>query len=426
MQQSKDPFFKTSRARLQRLPKLQKSLLLGSGLILGAALLWSNNPEINHQRINVPLKLDHILRHEKTSQQFVHASADYDYTVKSGDTLSELFQRAGIDQQTMYRVLESDLNVLALDTLMPGNQVRFYVNKQGQLTQLTLYFSAARQVIFTRESDGSYQFKEINKKGFWQGRTVRGSIHGSFYVSASRMGLSPRQIQQIEDLLKEKLNFSRDLRAGDKFSVLLSDQYIDGDATGQSKVIGVHIENKGKEINAFQYSDGQFYDEHGHSLARAFQRLPLEHMYRISSSFNRHRLHPITGRIAPHNGTDFATPIGTKVIAPGDGVVSLVINHRYAGKYIVIDYGDKYRTRFLHLSKALVRKGQRVTRGQVIALTGNTGRTTGPHLHYEFIINGRPVNPMKAQIPMAEGLNKKQMQHFRMMVRKRKLQMGLV
>ena len=426
MQKRKKSWLSVSGRRIQRLPKFHKHLLLASGLIVGAAILWSSLQETPPQRVSVPLNIDALLSHELPIANVFETAPNFDFIVKKGDTLSGLFQQAGVDQQTMYRVLEADLNILALDTLMPGNQVKFYLNEQGELAELELYFNAARQVIFTRESDGSYQFKEVTHPGFWQNRSISGQIKGSFYLSAKRMGLSAQQIRRVEELLKEKINFSRDLRAGDHFSVLIKEQYIDGDPTGETEVVGVTLNTRGDKITAFQFSDGQFYDERGHSLVRAFQRLPLSHGYRISSSFNRHRLHPITGRVSPHNGTDFATPIGTKVLAPGDGVVSLVINHRYAGKYIVIDYGSKYRTRFLHLSKALVKKGQQVTRGQVIALTGNTGRTTGPHLHYEFMINGRPVNAMTAKIPMAKGLNAKERKQFHALVNKRKLQMGLV
>ncbi len=154
--------------------------------------------------------------------------------------------------------------------------------------------------------------------------------------------------------------------------------------------------------------DGQYYDLNGESLARAFSRYPTKSRYRLSSHFNPYRKHPVTGRVRPHNGTDFATPIGTPILATGDGVVTRVTNHPYAGLYIVIEHGDKYKTRFLHLSKALVRKGQTVSRGQKIALSGNSGRSTGPHLHYELHVNGRPVNAMTAPIPVAEGVGDKQ------------------
>ena len=134
--------------------------------------------------------------------------------------------------------------------------------------------------------------------------------------------------------------------------------------------------------------------------------------WRISSPFDPNRRHPVTGRIAPHNGTDFAAPIGTPVEATGDGVVTMIRHHPYAGNYVVIKHDSTYTTRYLHLSKILVHKGQKVSRGERIALSGMTGRVTGPHLHYELIVRGHPVNAMTAKIPMATSVPKQEMSVF--------------
>ncbi|ACJ29884.1 Peptidase M23B [Shewanella piezotolerans WP3] len=428
MQSGKISFFKMSLFRFAALPSLHRKILIGSVLLFGAAFMLPQNQQLLSQRIPVELDIDALIS-QSTPTPVINTLLDkprFEKVIVKGDTLSGLFEQGGVDQQTMYRVLEADLNVLALDTLQPGNEIQFWLDEADKLEKLTLYFSAARQVTYSRFDDGSFNVNEVNIEGIWRNRSVAGEINGSFYLSAQKMGLNAAQIQRVESLLKEKLNFARDLRAGDKFSVLINDQYIDGVATGSSDILGVTIDRGRSSINAYQFTDGNFYDEQGRSLARAFQRIPLQRNYRISSRFNPHRHHPVTGRTSPHNGTDFATPIGTKVIAPGDGIVSLVTDHRFAGKYVVIEHGNKYRTRYLHLSKSLVHKGQRVSRGQVIALSGNTGRITGPHLHYEFHINGRAVDPMKAKIPMANQLSKKQMGAFEQLVRVRKMMMGQV
>lgn len=430
MQTGKPTFNYFSQTRLQNLSPTHKNILLVGGLLIGAAMLM---PNANHvvptaQRIPVTLDLDNILPPVSAPLEqdpIIDNSPDFERIIASGDTLSSLFSKAGVDQQTMYKVLEADLNVLALDTLLPGNRMQFWLDNEGQLQKLELYFNAARQVVFTRYEDGSFNVEEVNVEGVWQNRIVTGDIKGSFYVSAQKMGLAAADIQRIEDLLKEKLNFARDLHAGDKFSVLVNDQYVEGEATGSSQILGVSIKTGRSEISAFQHTDGSYYDAKGRSLVRAFQRIPLAKQPRMSSRFNSHRKHPITGRISPHNGADFSVPIGTKVIAPGDGVVSLVTDHQFAGKYIVIEHGGKYRTRYLHLSKALVRKGQRVTRGQVIALSGNTGRSTGPHLHYEFHVNGKPVDPMKADIPMSSQLANQELNSFANTVKSRQALMNL-
>ena len=418
---------KVLQVSLQNLPSFHKKTLLLGSFLIGAALLWPSTQEQLPKRIPIALDIETLLPHvESTVPVMVQEkSPHFDHTIVNGDTLSNLFVKAGVDQKTMYQVLEADLNVLALDTLVPGNRIQFWLGDDGNLQKLELYFNAARQVVYSRFDDGSYNVEEINLEGIWQNRIAGGEIRGSFYVSAQKAGLSAAEIQKVESLLKEKLNFARDLRAGDSFSVLVNDQFVEGEPTGTTHILGVSIQTGRSAVTAFQHEDGNYYDAKGQSLARAFQRIPLQKQVRMSSRFNSHRKHPVTGRVSPHNGADFATPIGTKVVAPGDGVVVLVTDHQFAGKYIVIEHSDKYRTRYLHLSKSLVRKGQRVTRGQVIALSGNTGRSTGPHLHYEFHVNGRPVDPMKANIPMASQLSKKELADFSSLVKSRQMMMDL-
>ncbi|QIR14240.1 peptidoglycan DD-metalloendopeptidase family protein [Shewanella aestuarii] len=429
MQTSKNLGLNKPIVSFNNLPNLHKKTLLASVFIIGAALLWPTPQEFSSQRIPVALDIESLLPNVAYESEFVDNLEDpipvLDHVIETGDTLSKLFEMAGINQQVMYKVLEADLEVLALDTLLPGNRIQFWDDAQGNLIKMELYFNPARQVVFTRFDDGSYGVEDINIDGIWQNRIIGGEINGSFYVSAKAAGLSAGEIQKIERLLKSKLNFARDLHAGDRFSVLLNDQYVEGELTGNSNIDGIEIHSGRRKITAFQYTDGNFYDEKGQSLAPAFQRIPLNKNYRMSSRFNPKRKHPITGRVRPHNGTDFATPVGTAVVAPGDGVVTMVANHAFAGKYIVIEHDNKVRTRYLHLSSFKVRKGQRVKRGQLIALSGNTGASTGPHLHYEFHVNGRPVDPMKANIAEAKTLPKKELSEFSSIVRSRKMMMEL-
>ncbi|MGY5452386.1 peptidoglycan DD-metalloendopeptidase family protein [Agarivorans sp. MS3-6] len=331
----------------------------------------------------------------------------YRYTIKKGDTLGKIFTRFNIDQTTMYQVLEADISVLALDTLSLGHQLTFTIDHDKQeLQALQLAFNPAQQIVFKRVDATSFEYETVTIEGQWQKQAISGTIEGSFYVSARKAGLNANEVDQVSQMFQDKIRFSRDFRAGDVFQVVRNRQYIDGALTGQSEISAVRIFNRGNEYSAYLFSNGNYYDKEGESLARAFMRIPLKRKQRVSSPFNPRRKHPITGRISPHNGTDFGVAIGTPVLAAGDGVITRIENHPYAGKYIVIQHGGKYRSRYLHLNKFKVRKGQRVTRGQVIAESGNTGRSTGPHLHYEFHINGRAVNPMKAKIPLASAIDK--------------------
>ncbi|BDY05476.1 peptidoglycan DD-metalloendopeptidase family protein [Ferrimonas sp. YFM] len=385
-----------------------KWLMAGALSIAVYAMLPSSQPYRMHfpELVSSPAP-------ELTSPAEFEIPETLSYVVASGDNLSGIFSLIGVSQQQMVQVLEADYSVLALDTLRPGHRLNFWLDEaDNSLQKLELVLSPAHKVRFTLAAPGSFEVEDILLDGQWESKAFEGEVHGSFARVATQAGLSANDVANIENLFEDKVNFRRDLRAGDRFGVVRSSQFVDGQATGAHEVLAVSFVMRGREVSAFRHSDGQFYDQDGNSLQRAFLAKPFNGRYRISDHFNPRRKHPVTGRVKPHNGTDWALPSGTPLLAAGDGVVTRVENHPYAGRYVVIDHGGRYRTRYLHMSKIKVRKGQRVSRGQRIGLSGATGRVTGAHLHYEFHINGRPVNALKADIPMASSVPKKDRQAF--------------
>lgn len=377
------------------------------------------NPPSSLDRKFVPIEFKEMPEHHTSeahteADQYYESSPDFRYEIKNGDNLSTIFSQLGFPYSDLLSVMEADLNFLKLDTLQPGNTLLFWgKNGESLLSKMVLEFNIADRAAYTRLSDNSFEYQDISLPGEWYLQPFSGEVHGSFSQSANLIGIGSVEIDQINTLLKDKLNFARDLRAGDKFEVIENRQFVDGKRTGKREIQAIRIYNRGRVISAFLHTDGQFYDQDGKSLQRAFQRYPTSSKYRISSGFNPKRKHPVTGRVSPHNGTDFATPTGTPVYSTGDGQVILTTNHPYAGKYVVIQHGAIYKTRYLHLSRILVKKGQKVSRGQKIALSGNTGRSTGPHLHYEFIIRDKAVNAMTANIPMASSVPKSEMAAFK-------------
>ncbi len=335
-------------------------------------------------------------------------------TIKPGDNLSAIFDSVNISQTVMLQIVAADESLLALDILRPGNTLTFTLDKKTrQLMQLELFIHPAHQVVYRRVDNNSFEYKEIVLQGTWKTQLLDSDIEGSFYQSALLAGLSDQEAGNITYLFKRKVDFRRDIRAGDRFQVVRSLQLIDGKLTGQSHIEAVRIFSRDHQYSAFLFEDGNYYDEKGESLARAFQRYPFRGHHRISSPFNLTRLHPITKRIAPHKGVDFAMPVGTPVYSTGDGVVTRVKNHPYAGKYIEIKHDGRYLTRYMHLSRIMVKRGEKVSRGERIALSGNTGRSTGPHLHYEIHIKGRAVNPITAKIPMVAAIPKSKYKLFK-------------
>lgn len=333
-----------------------------------------------------------------------------EYVVQRGDTLSSIFNGLGLPLATMYTLLEAD-KARSLHGINPGQTLTLLIDADNQLQQLKIKRDLLHTRIFSLVGD-HFESKLETEESNWEARSLSGVINGSFYISGRNAGLSATQIQRIANLFQWQMDFSRDLKQGDTFKVVVEREFVNGQSTGKSELKAAQITNRGKTLMAFRSEDGKFYNEKGESLERGFIRTPLERNARISSNYNLTRRHPVTGRVQPHNGTDFAVPVGTPVIATGDGVVVKATRHPLAGNYLVIRHGRQYTTRFLHLSRFLVKEGDKVKRGQRIALSGNTGRSTGAHLHYEFHVNNRPVDPRQVKLPMAEGLNGSERQQF--------------
>ena len=235
----------------------------------------------------------------------------------------------------------------------------------------------------------------------------------TFTEAAYGSGLSYSEIYKIIGLFKGRIQFSRHIQPGDSMRVLFSNSK----GKGSINAVEFKLSRLGKVATYRNLTDNRYYDENGPAAAKkaTFKRIPLEGNVRISSQFNPNRRHPVTGRIRPHNGTDFAVRVGTRVIAPSSGVVETARYSRSAGYFIVLNHANGYSTVYMHLSKLNVKPGQRVKMGQVIARSGNTGMSTGPHLHYELRRNGRPVNAMRVKLPSSgvSSATTRQIQRFK-------------
>lgn len=405
-------------------------LLTAGAVILGVGMLVSPDASQalfpQRQTIVIPTPQEQPRRAEHalppapvaTSAQTTEEPVER-YRIRRGDTLSAIFADRNLPSHTLHELLEADAEFLALETLHPGTELAFAFDEQEALKQLTVHIDPAREVVFERQADGSFHYRQIEAETYWSPIVLSGDIHRSFYQSGVNAGLNDRQVDELRRLLKRKIDFRRDIREGDTFSVLVSNEMARGQETGRYRIEAVTLASGGLTTRAFLYDDGNYYDENGESILPAFRRWPTASHYRVSSPFNPRRLHPVTGKVSPHNGVDLATPAGTSVMSTGDGVVARVGNHPYAGKYVDIRHNGSLSTRYLHLSRVLVKKGQRVSRGQEIARSGNTGRSTGPHLHFEFRIDGRPVNPLTADIPTATQVPPDELDAFEALVHKR-------
>jgi len=304
----------------------------------------------------------------------------------------------GIDMGNISQLAAADKD---LRNLKIGQQISWTLNDDGELQRLTWEMSRRETRTYDR-SGSTFKLSSEMQQGEWVNNVLKGTVGNSFVSSAKDAGLTSAEISSVIKAMQWQMDF-RKLKKGDEFSVLMSREMLDGKRE-QSQLVGVRLRSSGKDYYAIRAEDGKFYDRSGSGLAKGFMRFPTAKQFRISSNFNPRRLNPVTGRVAPHKGVDFAMPQGTPVLAVGDGEVVMAKRSGAAGYFVAIRHGRTYTTRYMHLKKLLVQPGQKVKRGDRIALSGNTGRSTGPHLHYEVWVNQQAVNPLTAKLPRTEGL----------------------
>lgn len=348
---------------------------------------------------------------DELDEDVPNEAGTHDYVVSAGDTLSSVLNQYGIDMGDINQLVKVDKD---LRNLQIGQQLSWTLTDDGQLQRLTWEASRRETRTYDRSGD-TFKSSSAMQKGEWQNSVLSGTVDGSFVTSARSAGLSSGEISAVIKALQWQMDF-RKLRNGDRFSVLMSREMMEGKSQ-QSQLVGVRLQTGGKDYYAIRAADGKFYDRSGAGLAHGFMRFPTVKQYRVSSNFNPHRLNPVTGRVAPHKGVDFAIPLGTPVLAVGDGEVIVAKRSGGAGNYVAIRHGRQYMTRYMHMKKLLVKPGDKVKRGERIGLTGNTGRSTGPHLHFEVWINNQAVNPLTAKLPRMEGLTGKDRSDYLAQVR---------
>ena len=330
------------------------------------------------------------------ADQAIRIKDQFSHTVVKGDSLKDVLELSGLEDDTSKQLIAT---YPELKYLQAGQQFYWILNNDGELEYLNWLVSQKKEHIYELQSDGKFNRQILEKKSVWKREVLRGEMDGSFVNSLKKLGLDNRQIYQLTSALQWQVSLKQ-LKKDTKISILVSREYLEENRTGQGNVEAIHIMTGGKGYYAIQAANGRYYNRQGETLGKGFARYPLQRQARVSSPFNPRRLHPVTGRVAPHKGVDFSMPIGTPVIAPADGTVEkIAYQANGAGRYVVIRHSREYQTVYMHLSRPLVKAGQSVKKGERIALSGNTGRSTGPHLHYEFHINGRPVNPLTVKLP---------------------------
>ncbi len=384
-------------------------------IFLGLLLVPGKNVEA--KRISLPVTIQ--LEAKNTSDQELPGKPELswnNFEVQKGDNLSKIFQRAQLSANDVYKLVSNSTDSQELLRLHPGQTLALQIDPEGQL-QAVKYIQNKFDSILYERSDDRFVTTHITRDPEVRQNYRSAIITSSLYMAAQNSGLSQSLIMEMANIFGGVIDFVYDVRSGDSFTILYEEHFLDGEKTGNGPILAAQFTNRGETYTAYRYAyeDGSvgYYNEEGISMRKAFLRAPLD-FTRISSGFNLKRLHPIFKTTRPHRGIDYAASRGTPVYAAGDGRVVEAGYSKANGNYIVINHGANYTTKYLHLHKRGVRNGQKVKQQQIIGWVGSTGYATGPHLHYEFLVNGVHRNPrtILKKLPKAKSIAGQEKEQF--------------
>ena len=324
--------------------------------------------------------------------------------IQRGDTVAGLLARLQVNDPEALQLLRSNKQARALHQLIPGRTVQATTGDDGKL--ISLRYLNGNTLLTLERNDTSYVIREEAAQLELRVLMKSAEIKYSLFGASDAVGLSDAVATQVADIFSSDIDFHRDLRKGDRFSVVYEIYYHRGEPVRTGRVLAAEFINQGKTYQAvyFNYAENQggYYTPDGKNLRKQFLRSPLE-FSRITSGFTLARLHPVLQTWRAHRGIDYGAPTGTRVKATGDGVVEFAGRQGGYGNVVVLRHQSKYTTWYGHLSAFAkgLHKGKRVAQGEVIAYVGATGLATGPHLHYEFRINDVHQNPLRVAMPEA-------------------------
>ncbi len=338
------------------------------------------------------------------------------FKIKSGDTLSKLFSKAGFNDATMLSVIHGEGEAGTLQRLYAGETIRFAVNSEGELAAIELQRNRLKTLKIEKQAD-TYSGKTDMREPEAKVAFASGTIDGSLYLSAREAGLNDQLTMEFAGIFGWDIDFVYDVRKGDRFEIVYEELYLDGERFDTGRILSARFINRGEENIALLYTDSKgesdYYAPDGKSMRKAFLRTPIN--ARVSSSFNLQRRHPVLDVVRPHEGTDYAAPTGTPIKAAGDGRVQFSGWKGGYGRTVVLKHGDNISTLYAHMSKIHkgMKNGKRVKQGETIGYLGSSGMVTGPHLHYEFRVNGSPRNSRTVELPDAKPIPASEMARFK-------------
>ena len=349
------------------------------------------------------------------TSEITNASSDVEQSfwykdyVRRDDTLQSVLSRLNIRNRDAIDFIRNDQIASEIaKALIPGKQIEAETDIDGNLVAFE-YQLNADQFITVHKTTTGYESDKLTRQ--LEVRPILGSaeIKSSLFGATDDANIPDHVAIQLADIFESEIDFHTDLRRGDHFNVIYEGSYSQGELLKTGDVLAVEFINNGKTYSAIGYRDRnnqmQYYTPEGKSLHKSFLRSPLE-FTRVSSGFSVARFHPVLQRVRAHKGVDMAAPTGTRVKASGDAIVDFVGQKGGYGNVIVLKHNNGVSTVYGHLSRFAegLRRGAKVVQGQIIGFVGMTGVATGPHLHYEFLLNGQHRDPMKVALPKANAI----------------------
>lgn len=340
-----------------------------------------------------------------------------EHTVAKGDSLARIFAAQGLEPALLHRIVNSDENARSLARIRPGQTLRFRFDELGELSRLEHHRSRIEHLTVAL-TDDEVTTEVISKAVDKESASAAGIIESSLFVDGQKAGLSDAKIMELAEIFGWDIDFALELRAGDTFRVIYEEHLLDGEKLRDGPILAAEFTNRGKTFIAVRYESEEgevgYFDETGHSKRRAFLRTPIK-FARISSRFNPKRWHPVLKRWRSHKGVDYAAPTGTPIKASGDGKVVFRGTKGGYGRTVILQHAGKYTTLYAHMSSysKRARTGNRVKQGQVIGYVGKSGLASGPHLHYEFRVNGQHKDPLRVKLPKSLALPKNEIAAFK-------------
>lgn len=402
---------------------LTSSAVLGAGALLGLGLAWHaglfNSSSASAAEIAaVRDAAAHRAEDRAFTEVYLNRTARA-MRIAPGESLAQMLTRAGASPADASAALDSVASVYNPRRVETGEAVNvFFTRANGvqRLAGLGFRSDPGASVTANRTEDGAFIARQVQMPVSFEIARISQPVERGLYATALRYGATDREISALADAFAYDVDFQRDVRPGDHFELVFERFYDDeGNTVRTGDMLFIALESRQGRRAFYSFlapgdSQSTWYDEDGDSARRFLMKTPVNGA-RLSSGFGM-RLHPVLGYSAMHRGVDFAAPIGAPILAAGDGTVERAGPFSTYGNYVKLRHANGYETAYAHMSRVAVAAGARVRQGQIIGYVGETGRATGPHLHYEVMKNGDQINPMSLQVPNGRNLTGRALELF--------------